>query len=98
MSKRPNTGQQQRAAYQIQVQGELGPRWRHWFEDLAITVDTNDDGATITTLTSPILDQAGLRGILNKLWDLNLTLLTVTRTSPDAGRHEQWSDSNKEVR
>jgi hypothetical protein len=98
MSKRPNTGQQQRAAYQIQVQGELGPRWRHWFEDLSITVETSGDGTTITILTSPTIDQAGLRGILNKLWDLNLSLLTVTRTSPDAGAHQQWSDSNKEVR
>ena len=97
MSRRTNTGQQQRAAYQIQVQGELSPRWHHWFEDLAISVETADDGGTITTLTSPILDQAGLRGILNKLWDLNLTLLAVTRTSPDAGAHQQWSDSNKEV-
>ena len=96
MIERPNTGQQQRAAYQIQVQGELGPRWLHWFEDLAITVETGDDGGTITTLTSPILDQAGLRGILNKLWDLNLTLMAVTRTSPEARAHEQWSDSNKE--
>ena len=40
------------------------------------------NGTTITPLTGPVLDQAGRRGILNKLWDLNLTLLTVTRTDP----------------
>jgi hypothetical protein len=89
MSERPNTdrqesntAQKQAAAYQIQIQGELGPRWLHWFDDLAVTVGANDDGTIITSLTSPALDQAGLRGILNKLWDLNLTLLSVNRTGP----------------
>jgi len=38
-----------------------------------------DDGQPITTLTGPVADQAALRGILNKLWDLNLTLLGVNR-------------------
>ena len=75
MSKRP-------AAYQIQVQGRLSPRWLPWFDDLAITAIPGDDGATITTLSGPIADQAALRGILNKLWDLNLTLLSVTSTHP----------------
>jgi hypothetical protein len=98
MSEKPNTGQQQPVTYQIQVQGELGPRWLHWFDDLAITFDANDDGATITTLTGSVLDQAGLRGILNKLWDLNLTLLSVTRTDPPSPHYQQLSDSAIQAR
>ena len=91
MGEKPNTGQQQPATYQIQIQGQIGPRWLNWFDDLASTVDTSDDGATITTLTGPVVDQAGLRGILNKLWDLNLSLLSVTRTGP-AQRTTSFSD------
>jgi len=70
------------AAYQIQVQGKLGPRWLHWFDDLAVTAAPADDGATVTTLSGVMVDQAPLRGILNKLWDLNLPLLSVTRAHP----------------
>ena len=42
-------------------------------------MDTPDEGATVTLFTGPIADQAALRGILNKLWDLNLTLISVSR-------------------
>jgi hypothetical protein len=93
MSDNTNTGQQPPATYQIQVQGELGPRWLHWFDDLAITAEPGDDGTTITTLTGPVPDQAGLRGILNKLWDLNLTILSINHTGPSSQHHEQTSDS-----
>ncbi|MGD9048872.1 MAG: hypothetical protein PVF77_12530 [Anaerolineae bacterium] len=93
MGEKPNTGQQQPANYQIQIQGQIGPRWLNWFDDLASTVDTSDDGATITTLTGPVVDQAGLRGILNRIWDLNLTLLSVTRTDRPSPGHQQTSNS-----
>jgi hypothetical protein len=77
-----NLGKQkkdQQATYQICVQGRLGERWLSWFDDLAIVVEIGSDGTPITTLTGAVQDQAGLRGILNKLWDLNLALLSVTR-------------------
>ena len=65
--------------FQIKVQGKLSEEWSSWFEGLAITMDTPDEGATVTLFTGPIADQAALRGILNKLWDLNLTLISVSR-------------------
>lgn len=64
--------------YRVQVRGEIGPRWQPWFDDLTLTLGDTGDGP-VTTLTGSIVDQAGLRGLLNKLWDLNLTLLSVTR-------------------
>ncbi len=67
----------QPATYQIQVQGWIAPRWRHWFDDLSVVAETGDDGTRLTTLTGSVVDQAELRGILNKLWDLNLTLIAV---------------------
>ena len=69
----------QQATYQICVQGKLGERWLSWFDDLAIVVEIGGDGTPITILTGAVQDQAGLRGILNQLWDLNLALLSVTR-------------------
>ena len=61
--------------YQIQVQGTISQRWASWFEGMTITTDR----ALITTLTGVVADQAALRGILAKLWDLNLTLRSVAR-------------------
>jgi len=64
--------------YRITVQGRLDESWSRWFNGLTIECTSTDDSA-ITTLTSPVVDQPALRGILNKLWDLNLILISVTR-------------------
>lgn len=69
----------QPVVYQVRVEGWIGQRWLHWFENMAIAFETGTDGAATTTLTGTIVDQADLRGILNKLWDLNLAVLSVTR-------------------
>ena len=67
------------STYQVQVEGHIGERWFHWFDDMHVTLARAHDGTPVTTLTGPVADQAALRGILAKLWDLNLTLLSVTR-------------------
>jgi hypothetical protein len=46
---------------------------------LAITSEVLDDGATVTVFTGSVADQAALRGILEKVWDLNLMLISVSR-------------------
>jgi hypothetical protein len=61
--------------YQIRIQGHLGPQWTDWFEGLTIVLD--DDGETL--LTGPVLDQAALYGLLRKVRDLGLPLLSVIR-------------------
>lgn len=60
--------------YQIKMQGKLDESWSGWFSGMAITLvgDT-------TTLTGAVADQSALRGILTKLWDLNLDLISVNR-------------------
>ena len=65
--------------YQIQVEGKLDEGWSEWFKDMAVTCECTSDGSSITTLTGPVADQAALRGILNRIWDLHLTVLSVTR-------------------
>jgi hypothetical protein len=62
------------ATYRIEVLGQLGDRWLPCFSGLAATCD-----GEITTLTGLVADQAALRGLLCWLWNLNMTLLTVTR-------------------
>lgn len=60
--------------YQIRVQGHLGRQWADRFEELGITLE--DDGTTL--LTGPVVDQAALHGILRKIRDLGITLLSIS--------------------
>ncbi|MBN1812576.1 MAG: hypothetical protein JXA14_12125 [Anaerolineae bacterium] len=64
----------ERVTYQIKVQGKLDERWSEWFSGLTITVES--ESPPVTALVGDI-DQAALRGILAKIWDLNLALVSV---------------------
>ena len=64
------------ASYQIRVKGHLGPDWAEWFEGLTISWEKPDE----TLLSGEIADQAALHGILNKIRDLGLPLLSVDGT------------------
>jgi hypothetical protein len=70
--------------YQIKVQGRLDHRWSDWFSGLDIQVETDAEKPPVTTLTGA-LDQAGLRGVLSKIWDLNLSLFSVVRLDETGG-------------
>ncbi len=67
------------APYQIQVEGRLRAGWSEWFDGMTVTVDKENDGPTLTTLTGPVADQAALHGLLNRVRDLGLTLVSVQR-------------------
>ena len=58
--------------YQIRIKGYLVPQWTDWFEGLTITLE---DGNTL--LTGTVIDQAALHGLLKKVRDLNMPLLSV---------------------
>jgi hypothetical protein len=64
--------------YQIRIKGHLGPRWADWFEGLTITREDNGD----TLLTGPVLDQAALHGLLRKVRDVGLPLVSINRVAP----------------
>jgi hypothetical protein len=64
---------------QIRVKGHLGHQWTDWFEGLTITLE--DDGETL--LTGPVVDDAALHGLLKKVRDLGMPLLSVNRVEPD---------------
>jgi hypothetical protein len=59
--------------YEIRVKGHLDHRWAEWFEGLTITLEENGD----TLLTSSVVDQAALHGLLKKVRDLGIPLLSV---------------------
>lgn len=61
--------------YQIRLKGHLGRGWSDWFGGMAITLEDNGD----TLLTGPVVDQAALHGLLRKVRDLGLPLISVTR-------------------
>lgn len=63
--------------YQIMVRGGLDPSWSEWFSGLELSMSVDQEGLPITCLTGTLTDQGALRGVLNKLWDLNLTLLRL---------------------
>ena len=61
--------------YEIRLQGQLEARWQAWFDGLAISLD--EDGNTL--LSGPLADQAALHGLLKKVRDLGLPLLSVNQ-------------------
>ncbi len=64
--------------YQIRIKGHLGPQWTEWFEGLTITLEDNGD----TLLTGPVVDQAALHGLLRKVRDLGMPLISAIRVNP----------------
>ena len=71
-----------RMQYQIKIQGSIDPSWSEWFNRMEVSLETGREAAPVTTFTGPVEDQAALRGILNHLWDLNLTILSVIQLEP----------------
>jgi hypothetical protein len=65
--------------YEIRLKGHLETRWVQWFDGLAITLEDNGD----TLLTGPVIDQAALHGLLKKVRDLGMPLVSVRPVEPD---------------
>src|SRR5438874_12827906 len=64
--------------YQIRINGHLGRHWTDWFRGLTITQEDNGE----TLLTGAVVDQAALHGVLRKVRDVGLPLLSVNRVKP----------------
>lgn len=67
----------QPAVYQIRLEGQLGPEWADWFGGMSLTPAENGE----TLLTGPVVDQAALHGLLKKVRDLGMPLISVNPLS-----------------
>ena len=68
----------QSMVYQIRIKGHLDPHWSEWFGGLTITLEEAGE----TLLTGSVVDQAALHGLLRKVRDLGMPLISVTRVEP----------------
>jgi hypothetical protein len=75
----PNSQWQEAGRYEIRMKGRLEPRWAAWFDGLSLT--QGDDGTTVVEGT--VVDQAALHGLLAKVRDVGLPLVSVTRLEPE---------------
>jgi hypothetical protein len=67
------------ATYVIEVKGWLDESWSDWFDGMDVVPEVSAEGTTITKLTGTIVDQAALLGLLRRLHNLHLRLLSVNR-------------------
>jgi hypothetical protein len=65
--------------YEIRLKGHLAPRWAAWFDGLSLS--SENDGTTI--ISGLVADQAALHGLLHRVRDIGLPLVSVTRVEPD---------------
>lgn len=94
LESKPTPGQP--VVYQIRIKGHLGSQWTDWFEGLTITLDKDGD----TLLTGPIVDQSALHGLLKKVRDLGMPLISVVQvqldeTHPYRSNKEKKMNTNK---
>lgn len=78
--------------YQIKIQGKINDSWSDWWDGLKIATQQKGEASQTTTLVVNVADQAALRGILCKLWDQNLVILSVAcvdmKAEPKEGENE----------
>ena len=84
----PEHDEGQPLVYQIRIKGHVGRQRMDWFDGLTITLE--EDGNTL--LTGPVIDQAALHGVLKKVRDLGMPLLSVNSMSPGP---QDTSDNNQ---
>ncbi len=74
--------------YRITIEGTIRENWSGWLNNMQISAAAHDDGSQTTTLIGKVADQAALRGLLGKIWDLNLTIISILRLEVNVGEKE----------
>jgi hypothetical protein len=79
MNTQQNDGPTGNGRYEIRIRGRLDQRWSDWFEGFTLTIDSDET----TTLTGTVIDQAALHGLLRRVGDLGVTLISVNVREAD---------------
>jgi len=84
--------------YEIRAKGHLGEQWISWFEGLSITTGFGEDGTPITTFSGSVADPAAPHGVLGKIRDINLHLISVNQVEHGSATAEESNceDLNKQ--
>ena len=86
----PSTPTYPSESYEILVQGQLDSLWEQWFEGMTLSsVENGESGATYTLIAGQVADQPALHGLLIKIRDLNLKLISVRRISQKTNSSEE---------
>lgn len=88
-----NPEAQQQTVYQFRIKGHLGQQWMNWFEGLVITFE--EDGNTL--LSGAVVDQSALHGILKKIRDLGMPLLSITSFTSDHTSKESTEEDESGI-
>lgn len=76
--------------YEILVQGQLDGLWEQWFEGMTLSsVENGESGVGCTLISGQVADQPALHGLLIKIRDMNLKLISVRRVMPDRNQSEE---------
>ena len=81
---------EQPIVYQIRLKSHLGSDWTDWFQGLAITLEENGD----TLITGPVIDQAALHGLLKKVRDLGISLISVNPVEMNGNQAKNMHQEN----
>ena len=81
----PETDRDTPRIYQVRIEGHLSSQWTDWFGGLTITLEEDGD----TLLTGPVIDQAALHGLLKKVRDLGISLVSVNLVEPMLQDHSE---------
>jgi hypothetical protein len=76
--RNPRSDPDEPMVYQIRIKGHLGPKWTDWLGGMTITPEEGGE----TLLTGPVVDQAALHGLLRKVRDLGMPLISAIRVEP----------------
>ena len=76
---------------QIRIKGHLGIQWTDWFDGLAITLEENGD----TLLTGPVVDQSALHGLLKKIRNLGMPLVSINCIEPGQAEAKSFSSDRR---
>ena len=72
----------------ISIRGRVAPHWSRWLEELQLSYRLSQDGDDVTDLSGALADQCALHGVLDRIWCLNLTVLSVSTPLADVKRDD----------